>query len=647
MTEDQLKSLVFVCGLREDEDAESRTRLLSRIEEKCDITLEQLSAECQRVANLKKDSAMIADCGERVLAVKSNHQRRYPYQPRNQYEGTSHSHFQSSTNGRRTQQGWENNEKAKYDKPKNPCWLCGELHWMRELNVCQVQKKRKFVTVVINDQPVELQLDTASDITIISQSLWKLLGKPPLANSTVKAKSVSGANLQIDGEFQTDVRIGNTTRQATIRVIDAEHLLLGADLVELFDLGSIPMDAFCNSISTEPVSKVLERKFPAVFNGTGLCTKTCVQLQLKEGVHPVFCPKRPVAYAVQDMVDKELDRLAERGIISPVDYSEWAAPVVVVRKANGNVRLCGDYSTGLNSALRPHEYPLPLPEDIFAKLAHSKLFSKIDLSDAFLQVEVDPRHRPLLTVNTHRGLYTYNRLPPGIKVAPAVFQQLADTMLAGISGVSCYMDDIVIGGSSEQEHDANLSEVLRRIEEYGFTIRAEKCAFKVKQIHYLGYIIDTNGMRPDPAKIEAITRLPEPTDLTGVRSFLGAINYYGKFVPNMRELRYPLDSLLKADTPFRWTKECRQSFNNFKTLLSSNLLLTHYDPKQNIIVSADASSVGLGATLSHEYSDGFIRIVQHASRALTKAEQGYSQIDREGLNMSVVNLLAMPIFFLD
>ncbi|XP_061509571.1 uncharacterized protein K02A2.6-like [Anopheles gambiae] len=477
MTEDQLKSLVFVCGLREDEDAESRTRFLSRIEEKCDITLEQLSAECQRVANLKKDSAMIADCGERVLAVKSNHQRRYPYQPRNQYEGTSHSHFQSSTNGRRTQQGWENNEKAKYDKPKNPCWLCGELHWMREL---------------------------------------------------------------------------------------------------------------------------LERKFPAVFNGTGLCTKTCVQLQLKEGVHPVFCPKRPVAYAVQDMVDKELDRLAERGIISPVDYSEWAAPVVVVRKANGNVRLCGDYSTGLNSALRPHEYPLPLPEDIFAKLAHSKLFSKIDLSDAFLQVEVDPRHRPLLTVNTHRGLYTYNRLPPGIKVAPAVFQQLADTMLAGISGVSCYMDDIVIGGSSEQEHDANLSEVLRRIEEYGFTIRAEKCAFKVKQIHYLGYIIDTNGMRPDPAKIEAITRLPEPTDLTGVRSFLGAINYYGKFVPNMRELRYPLDSLLKADTPFRWTKECRQSFNNFKTLLSSNLLLTHYDPKQNIIVSADASSVGLGATIRHE-----------------------------------------------
>ena len=125
---------------------------------------------------------------------------------------------------------------------------------------------------------------------------------------------------------------------------------------------------------------------------------------------------------MQEAVKSELDRLEQLGIITPVNFSEWAAPVVVVRKSNGAIRICGDYSTGLNDALQPYDYPLPLPEDIFARLANSIVFSKIDLSDAFLQVEIDPRYRNLLTINTHKGLYNYNRLPPGVKIAPAAFQ---------------------------------------------------------------------------------------------------------------------------------------------------------------------------------------------------------------------------------
>lgn len=125
--------------------------------------------------------------------------------------------------------------------------------------------------------------------------------------------------------------------------------------------------------------------------------------------------------------------------------------------------------------------------------------------------------------------------------------------------------------------------------------------------------------------------MPPPTDVSGVRSFLGAINYYGKFVPNMRMLRYPIDKLLKEDAKFVWDSECQKAFEKFKQILTSGLLLTHYDPKQEIIVSADASSVGLGATISHKFPDGSVKVVQHASRALTKAEQNYSQPDREGL----------------
>ncbi|XP_055527133.1 uncharacterized protein K02A2.6-like [Wyeomyia smithii] len=168
------------------------------------------------------------------------------------------------------------------------------------------------------------------------------------------------------------------------------------------------------------------------------------------------------------------------------------------------------------------------------------------------------------------------------------------------------------------EHQRNLHAVLQRLEEFGFTIRPEKCSFGQQQIRYLGHLLDRHGLRPDPAKIQVIKDLPPPKDITGVRSFLGAINYYGKYVPNMLALRFPLDELLKNTTAFVWTHECQQAFNKFKEILSSELLLAHYDPTQEIIVSADASSIGIGATISHKYPDGHVKVIQHASRALTQ-----------------------------
>ncbi|XP_040164697.1 uncharacterized protein K02A2.6-like [Anopheles arabiensis] len=356
-----------------------------------------------------------------------------------------------------------------------------------------------------------------------------------------------------------------------------------------------------------------------------------ISLQLKDDVNPVFRPKRPVAYAMQSMVEDELTRLEGNGIITPTDSSEWAAPIVVVRKANGTVRICGDYSTGLNDALQPHQYPLPIPQDIFTAIGKSAVFSQIDLAEAFLQVEVCERSRELLTINTHKGLYRFNRLPPGVKTAPGAFQQIVDSMLSGLEGVAGYMDDIIVGGADEESHLKNLRAVLIRIEEFGFKLRAEKCSFLKPQIRYLGHLLDRQGIRPDPAKIEAILKMPAPTQLSEVRSYLGAINYYGKFVFQMRDLRYPLDLLLKKGGEFQWTAECEKSFRRFKEILSSDLLLTYYDPSKEIIVSADASSVGLGATISHRFPDGSIKVVQHAARALTKVEMNYSQPDREGL----------------
>ncbi|XP_058449093.1 uncharacterized protein K02A2.6-like [Malaya genurostris] len=658
LTEEQFKCLVYVCGLKSESDVEIRTRLLTKIEDSNDVTLEQLSEECQRIFNLKHDSAMI--------------ESQTPYG-----QVQSIRKFGGKLFGKRDREQSKRLSSNAVKKPSYPCWLCGSLHYSQDcsykyhkcsdcgsfghregycdsaksrkprsrrkkrdvsakvvvVDVCSVQQRRRFVSVAVSGIDIRLQLDTASDITVISKDIWKKLGSPVLSPATVKARTASGSILKLDGEFESDVTIGKCTRRELIRVTEKQLHLLGTDMVDSFNLWSVPMDTFCCHVLSSPTStSTLKTMFPKVFNDQlGLCCKTKIKLELKENVRPIFCPKRPVAYAMYGAVDRELERLQKLNIITSVEYSEWAAPIVVVRKANGSIRICGDYSTGLNAALQPNQYLLPLPDDFFAKLANCQVFSQIDLSDAFLQVEVDERYRKLLTINTHRGLYSYNRLPPGVKVAPGSFQQIIDTMLAGLECTCGYLDDVIVGGQNVEKHDRNLQAVLKRIQDFGFTIRVDKCAFRKQQVQYVGHVIDSRGLRPDPAKIEAISKMPNPTDVSGVRSFLGAINYYGKFVPNMRELRFPLDNLLKSDAKFQWTPECQKAFEQFKRILSSDLLLTHYDPKREIIVSADASSVGLGATISHKFPDGTIKVVQHASRALTKAEQNYSQPDREGL----------------
>ncbi|XP_062556755.1 uncharacterized protein K02A2.6-like [Armigeres subalbatus] len=340
---------------------------------------------------------------------------------------------------------------------------------------------------------------------------------------------------------------------------------------------------------------------------------------------PIFRLKRPVPYASASKIEVELDRLQKIGIIIPVSYSEWAAPIVAVTKPNGRVRICADYSTGLNSALEPHQHPLPLPQDIFAKLANKKVFSQIDLSDAYLQVEIDQDSRKLLTINTHKGLFEFTRLSPGVKTAPGAFQEIVDNMIAGLDGVSGYLDDIIVASDSVEEHMIHLERLFARIREYGFTLKIEKSNFFMSEIKYLGLIVDSQGIRPDPEKVRAISEMPAPHDVTTLRSFLGAVNYYSKFVRGMHKLREPMDALLKKDVRWYWSPACQQSFNQFKRILQSNLLLTHYDPRLEIIVAADASMSGVGAVLLHRFPDGTIKAVCHVSRTMTQAEKGYSQ----------------------
>ncbi|XP_048249134.1 uncharacterized protein K02A2.6-like [Haliotis rufescens] len=346
---------------------------------------------------------------------------------------------------------------------------------------------------------------------------------------------------------------------------------------------------------------------------------------------PRFYKHRNVAYALRQKVDDELECLEKQGIIKPVQYSDWAAPIVPVVKSNGNIRICGDYKLTVNKVARTNVYPIPRIEDLFASLSGGKTFTKLDLSQAYQQLTLDEESQKLTTINTHRCLYQYQRLPFGISAAPAVFQRTMECLLKVIPHVCVYLDDILVTRASEQEHLENMKELLSRLSKDGLRLNAQKCKFMVVSVEYLGHKIDAQGLHPLDEKVKAIASAPAPRNVAELKSLLGLVQYYQRFLPNLATTLAPLHRLLRKEVTWSWGAQQKKAFNMVKGHLSSCDLLTHYDPHKKLVLGCDASPYGVGAVLSHQSDDGEEKPIAFASRSLSQAEKNYSQLDREAL----------------
>ena len=339
-----------------------------------------------------------------------------------------------------------------------------------------------------------------------------------------------------------------------------------------------------------------------------------------------FHKPRSVPYAIRSAIEQDLERLESSGIIEKVQYSDWVAPVVPVPKGDGGIRLCGDYKVTVNPVLKVDQYPVPTPEDLFATLAGGQTFTKLDLSQAYQQVCLEPESCKHVTINTHKGLYQYTRLPFGVASAPAVFQQLMEKILQAVPGVVVYLDDILITGKNEGEHLANLQQVLERFKQYGIRLKQAKCRIMKPSVDYLGYCIDKNGLHTLLEKISAIQDAPRPKSVKKLRSFLGLVNYYGRFIRDLSTVTYPLNRLLCKGIQWGWNRSCEQAFKQLKQKLVSCEILAHYNPDLPVKLDCDASAYGVGAVLSHQYPNGTERPIAYASRTLSSAEKNYAQI---------------------
>ena len=278
----------------------------------------------------------------------------------------------------------------------------------------------------------------------------------------------------------------------------------------------------------------------------------------------------------------------------------------------------------LNKAICRKHFQLPTLEDITTRLTEACVFSKLDANHGYWQIPLSIESQVLTTFNSPFGRYCFKRMPFGIKSAQEVFQKRMSQLIGDLPGVETDIDDILVWGTNQEEHDKRLIAVLKRCEEINLTLNREKYQFNVPQVAYIGHILNVKEVQPDPEKIRAIQDMSPPTDKKGVERLLGTINYLAKFIPNMSTVTHPIRVLLKSDVTFCWDKFQEQAFDKIKSILSAEPVLAYYDVKKPVTISCDASQSGLGALL---LQDG--KPVAYASRALTDPETRYAQIEKE------------------
>ena len=314
-----------------------------------------------------------------------------------------------------------------------------------------------MVTLFINDMPVHMELDTGASVSLVSEETWqRQLHEIPLQETDVRLRTYIGESITVVGQALVKVVYGEQEAKLPVLVVPGDGpSLLGRNWLKLIRLNWPEIKKVSLELDT------LLSKYKNLFKEElGTVQNYQVKPHVKSEVPPKFCKARAVPYALKEPIERELERLEHLKIIEKANHSEWAAPVVSVLKPDGNIRLCGNYKITINPVLDVDKYPLPTPEDLFATLAGGQKFSKLDLSHAYQQVLLEKGSRKYVTINTHKGLYHYNRLPFGVASAPAVFQQLMEQILQGLPGVACYLDDVLITGRNDQDHLKHLEAIL-------------------------------------------------------------------------------------------------------------------------------------------------------------------------------------------
>lgn len=504
-------------------------------------------------------------------------------------------------------------------------------------NICTDGRKVDYIFNIENDAKVtcniggtnvDMLIDSGCRHNLITDQTWERMKKDnaqvtnqdPHPDKTFVAYG-SATPLKLLGSFKAKIKLAGRPQDITTFYVieNGTRDLLGR--MTATSLGVLQINSDINQVETE--------RFPKFKD-------VLVTIPIDDSVKPVAQPYRRIPIPLEEKVERKLKELLKSDIIEEVKGpSNWISPIVPVLKDGGDIRLCVDMRRA-NAAIQRENHPLPTMEELLPKVREAKIFSKLDIRDAFHHIELHPDSRHITTFITSKGLYQYKRMMFGISCAPEIFQKTLERILLCCEGVINFIDDILAFGKDLEEHDLRLKKVMAVLEENNVMLREDKCIFGVKKVHFLGHELSEQGVKPLDKYILAIKGFRAPTNIAELQSFMGLVNYVGKWIPHLATITEPLKQLLRkrtgrnTDIQDDWRDAQKNAFNDLKAALMKVPNLGYYNPHDKTVVIADASPVGLGAVLVQINKNG-PRIIAFGNKTLSSCERRYCQTEKEAL----------------
>lgn len=521
---------------------------------------------------------------------------------------------------------------------------------------------RPYLKIQIFDKTITALVDSGANCTIAGAKgaqLIESLGKKfkiPIFPSRLKfMKTADGALQKVSGVINLNICINKICRKVYIYLVpNVKHnLILGSDCCRLFEFKldfrkntcHLSNECFTTEIvelNTEqfsPSQEIELKKIIAVFKKLARDdklgrTNKLVHVIDTGDTRPFKQRQYRLSPYMMAELNKELDRMLALKVVEPSN-SPWSSPVLLVKKSSGDFRLCFD-GRKLNSVTKSDSYPLPYVDRILSRLRDAKCISSIDLKQAFWQIPLskDSKEKTAFSV-PGRGLFHFNVLPFGLSNAAQAQQRLMDAIFGPElePHVFVYLDDLIIVSSTFEHHVTLLNEVAKRLADANLTINIKKCQFFKPSLKYLGFIVDKDGLRTNPEKVEAMVNYPVPSTATEIKRFVGMCSWYRRFIPHFSTLMSPINNLLKGKKKgqkIQWNRESDEAFQKVKDALISAPVLSSPNFDKPFFIQTDASNSGLGAVLTQNIDDEE-KVIAFASRSLTKAERNYSVTERECL----------------
>ena len=362
--------------------------------------------------------------------------------------------------------------------------------------------------------------------------------------------------------------------------------------------------------------------------GTASAVKHSIKTTTEE---PIHVKAYPIPYAIREIIKAEIEKMLNMGIIRK-SSSPYAAPPVLVSKPDGSKRFCVAYMK-LNSITVFDSEPMPDPNEVYLRMKGKKYHSTFDLSKGFWQIEMDAESIPKTAFSTPQGHYEFLKMPFGLKNSVSTFNKLMRHVLKDVNDdIGCFVDDVISGSNTWENHLQSIRDFFQRLRENNLHARPSKCKIGFQTIDWVGHEIDENHIKPRQEKVKEIIDIPRPVTKKQVRSFLGSVGYFSKFISMFYDRAKPLFDLTKKGSPniVKWTEKQEKAFQELKNELAQEPILKIPDLAKDMYLQTDASNSGLGAVLLQNY-DGTFHPVKFLSRKLKSAEQNYSTIQKECL----------------